>query len=140
MKHEALVSLSGYRFTTGDLEACSPTPLSLIFMPLRSHCLSCVGHSAEEKKSLKDLALATICWSSALAYSYWPELSLRLHPGESWKVLAFPVEGDKLDIGGQQEAVRVKKKAVADPIHYVLEIKQTQQLGKVATTFDFRIR
>lgn len=43
-----------------------------------------------------------------------------------WRELespAFPVEGDKLDIGGQQEAVRVKKKAVADPIHYVLEIK-----------------
>ena len=36
---------------------------------------------------------------------------------------AFLVEGNELDIDGQQEAVRVNKKAGSDLIHCVLEIK-----------------
>ena len=47
-----LVSLTGYRFTTGDLEACSPLPC-LISMPLGVTVSHVVGHSAEETNSFK---------------------------------------------------------------------------------------
>ena len=49
--------------------------------------------------------------------------SLATPPWSEMESPAFLVEGNELDIGGQQEAVRVNKKAGSDLIHCVLEIK-----------------
>ena len=76
-----------------------------------------------EKRALKDLALAIICVGRvALAHSYWPELVSWLHPGESWKVPpSLWKEISWISVGSRSS--QGEKESVADPIHYVLEIK-----------------
>lgn len=83
-----------------------------------------VGHSAEEKKSFEGSCTSNYMrWSCCFGSFSLARASLVTPPWRELESPAFPVEGDKLDMGGQQQAVKVKKKARVDPIHCVLEIK-----------------